>query len=215
MGAVACPVQHQHPRMGGQPAPDQLGAVDDDVVADHRDHRCGRVGGQELLAEPGEVGADGLVGDLVEEAAGVQVDRAEDGAAPVVPGVITCWRRPLAIQVERIQGSRLTWVSSSASTTAPSGSSAMVWRNPAKTWSGSGSPLATSRGRRQLATSRTRRRRVRWLMAGRPRRCHSRAIVQALGWASSRQSSWPSRWLPRRGRPARGRSASPSGPWVL
>ena len=84
----------------------------------------------------------------------------------------------------------------------------MVWRNSARTWSRSGSPLATSRGRRQLATSRTRRRRVRWLMAGRPSRCHSRAIVQALGWASSRQSRWPSRWLPRRADPpAAGRQA--------
>ena len=83
----------------------------------------------------------------------------------------------------------------------------MVCRRAARTWSWSGSPLATSRGR-QLATSRTRRRRVRWLMAGRPSRCHSRAIVQALGWASSRQSSWPSRWLPRRADPpAAGRQA--------
>jgi hypothetical protein len=36
----------------------------------------GWVGGQQVLAEGGEGGADGLAGDLVEEAAGVQVDGA-------------------------------------------------------------------------------------------------------------------------------------------
>jgi hypothetical protein len=46
--------------MGLQPPLDDLGAVDDDVVADGRDHWRGRVGGQQLLAEAGEAGADGL-----------------------------------------------------------------------------------------------------------------------------------------------------------
>jgi hypothetical protein len=41
---------------------------------------------QELLAEGDEAGADGLAGDLVEEAAGVQVDGAEDGPASVGAG---------------------------------------------------------------------------------------------------------------------------------
>src|SRR6266540_618408 len=85
VGAVARPVQHPHPRVGGQPPPDDLGVVDDDVVADHRDQRRGRVGGQQLLAEGGEAGADGLAGDPVAEAAALQVDRAEDGPAPVLP----------------------------------------------------------------------------------------------------------------------------------
>jgi hypothetical protein len=37
--------------MGRGPALDDLGAVDDDVVADDRDHGCGGVGGQQLLAK--------------------------------------------------------------------------------------------------------------------------------------------------------------------
>jgi hypothetical protein len=41
---------------------------------------------QQLLAEGGEAGADGLAGDLVEEAPACQVNRAEDGAAPVAAG---------------------------------------------------------------------------------------------------------------------------------
>jgi hypothetical protein len=85
----------------------------------------------------------------------------------------------------------------------------MVWRSVARTCSRSGSPLATRRGRRQAATWRTRRRSVRWLMAGRPSCAHNLAIVQALGWVSSRRIRSPRRWLPRRagplvaGRPAR------------
>jgi hypothetical protein len=70
--------------MGRQPPLDDLGAVDDDVVADDRDHWRGRVGGQQLLAEAGEAGADGLAGHLVQEAAGGKLDRAEDGAATVL-----------------------------------------------------------------------------------------------------------------------------------
>src|SRR6266542_1965124 len=61
------------------------------------------------------------------------------------PGVMTCWRCPRGIQVARTQGSRLTWVSSSASTTAPAGRPRR-WRcRSARTWSRSGSPLATRR----------------------------------------------------------------------
>jgi hypothetical protein len=132
-----------------------------------------------------------------------------------LPGVMTSWRVPVAIQVARTQGSRLTWVSSSASTAAPVGSSASWWWRWARTWSRSGSPLATSRGRRQPATSRTRRRRVQRLMAGRPSRWYSRGIVHALGWESSRRMRSVSRRLPRRGRPGRGRSASPATPCWL
>jgi hypothetical protein len=58
------------------------------------------------------------------------------------------------------------WVSSSASTTAPSGNSAIVRCRSARIWSRSGSPLATRRGRRHAATSRTRRCRVRREMVG-------------------------------------------------
>jgi hypothetical protein len=68
-----------------QPPLDDLGAVDDDVVADDRDLRRGRVGGQQLLAEAGEAGADGLAGHPIEEPAALEVDRAEDGAATVLP----------------------------------------------------------------------------------------------------------------------------------
>jgi hypothetical protein len=46
--------------------------------------------GQEL----GEGGADGFAGHPIEEAAAVQVDRAEDAAPPVLPWVITRWRMP-------------------------------------------------------------------------------------------------------------------------
>jgi hypothetical protein len=67
----------------------------------------------------------------------------------------------------------------------------MAWRRSASTCSRSGSPLATRRGRRQQATCRTRRRSVRWLRAGRPSRCHSRPIVQALGWKAGAAQRWP------------------------
>jgi hypothetical protein len=76
-------VQHHDPRVGGQPPLHNLGVVDDHVVADHRHLWRRRVGGQQLLAERGEGDADRLAGDLIEEAAGVQVDRAEDRPPPV------------------------------------------------------------------------------------------------------------------------------------
>jgi hypothetical protein len=43
--------------------------------------------------------------------------------------------------------------------------------------------------------------------------CHSRPMVQALGWRSSRRIRWPSLGLPSRGRPLRGRSARAAVPW--
>jgi hypothetical protein len=82
--AVARPVQHHHPGVGGQPPLDDLGVVDDHVVADHRHQRRGRVGGQQLLQEGGEAGADRLVADLVAEPAAGQVDGAKDRAPPVL-----------------------------------------------------------------------------------------------------------------------------------
>lgn len=91
----------------------------------------------------------------------------------------------------------------------------MVCRKRARTRSRSGSPLATSRGRRQRATSATRRCRVRRLMAGRPSRWYSRGIVQAPCWSSSRRIRRARVGLPRRGRPGRGRSASAAAPPVL
>jgi len=69
--------------LGGQPPLDELGAVDDHVVADHRYLWRGRVGGKELLQERGEGSADGLAGHLVAEAAAGKVDGTEDTAAPV------------------------------------------------------------------------------------------------------------------------------------
>jgi hypothetical protein len=160
-GAVARPVQHHHAGVGGQPALDDLGVVDDHGVADHRHLRRRRVGHQQLLQAPSEAGADGLAGDLVV------------------------------------------------------GRSLMAWWRGARTCSRSGSPLATSRGRRHLATSRTRRCRVRSDMAGRPSRWESRATVHAVGSASSRAIRSPSRGLPSRGRPGRGRSTSPAAPCWL
>jgi hypothetical protein len=52
-----------------------------------------------LLQERGERGAEGLAGDLVAEVNACQVDGAEDAAAPVVPGVMTCWRVPGVIRM--------------------------------------------------------------------------------------------------------------------
>jgi hypothetical protein len=77
-------------------------------------------------------GADRLGGHLVEEATRAQVDGAEDCPRRLVPGVIICWQVPRVIQVARTQGSRLRWVSSSASTTAlgqPSDGMAQVGRH--------------------------------------------------------------------------------------
>ncbi len=120
----------------------------------------------------------------------------------LVPGVITRWRVPRTIQVARTQDSRLRWVSSSASTTASPDSSASWGADLGAALLSVGSPLATSRGRRQQAISRTRRCRVRWLTAGRLSRCHRRGMVHALGWASSRPIRWASRG-PAQAGPAR------------
>jgi hypothetical protein len=68
---------------GGQPPLDELGAVNDDVVADHRHLWRGQVGGQQLRQKCGEAGADRIAADLVAEAAAGKVDGAEDAAAPV------------------------------------------------------------------------------------------------------------------------------------
>jgi hypothetical protein len=84
MRAVACSMQHHDSRVGGQPPLHDLGVVNDHVVADHRDRGRSRVGGGELFEEGDEVGADRLAGHLVEPPASVQVERAEDGAPPVL-----------------------------------------------------------------------------------------------------------------------------------
>jgi hypothetical protein len=97
--AVAGSMQHPEPRMVRQPAVDQLGVVDGDVVADYGYHWRGRAGGQQLLAERGEAAADGLAGHVVEDAAAGSVDGAEDAAAPVGARVSTCWQAPRVIQV--------------------------------------------------------------------------------------------------------------------
>jgi hypothetical protein len=83
VGAVARPMQHQDAGMVSQPRAHQLAAVDDHVVADHHDLGGGRVGGQELLAEGDEGGADRLAGNLVQEPAAGKVHRPEDAASPV------------------------------------------------------------------------------------------------------------------------------------
>ena len=86
-----------------------------------------------------------------------------------VPGVGTCGRAARSVQLARTCGSRFRCVSSSASTTARRGSSSSRATIPATTWSWSGSPRAVSFGRRQIATSRTRRYSVRRLTCGQPR----------------------------------------------
>jgi hypothetical protein len=92
LGAVAGPVQHPQPGMGPQPALHDPRVVDDGVVADHRYHRGGGEGGQQVLAEGGEGGADGLAADLVAPAAGAYVHGAEDGAPMILAGVMTSTR---------------------------------------------------------------------------------------------------------------------------
>jgi transposase InsO family protein len=83
VGAVADAVQHQQTGMSLEPPLDDLGAVDGDVVADHRHHWRLWVEGQKVFAEGGKGGADGLAGHLIQEATRGKVDGAEDGAAPV------------------------------------------------------------------------------------------------------------------------------------
>lgn len=158
-------------------------------------------------------GADRLGGHLVEEATRAQVDGADDRPPPVgarrhhlLAGAAGDPGGPhpgQQVEVGLVLGQHHR----------PSGSPAMAWRRSASTCSRSGSPLATRRGRRQQATCRTRRRGLRWLRAGRPSRCHSRPIVQALGWSSNLRMRWCRRGLPSGGRPARGRSPSPLVPW--
>jgi len=132
-----------------------------------------------------------------------------------VPGVGTLGRAVRSVQLARTCGSRFRCVSSSASTTARRGSPASRATIPATTWSWSGSPRAVSLGRRQIATSRTRRYKVRALTCGQPRYRRIRGRVHGPGRSSSaaiRPVSWRP---PRRGRPQRGRSASPAGPSSL
>jgi hypothetical protein len=89
VGAVARPMEHQHAWVGGQPPLDELGAVDDHIVANHRDLWRGRVGGQQVLQERGEAGADGadgFAGHLVAEAAAGNVDGTKDRPAPIGAG---------------------------------------------------------------------------------------------------------------------------------
>jgi hypothetical protein len=89
------------------------------------------------------------------------------------------------------------WVSSSASTTGALGQRGDRLPQGGENLVAVGSPLATSRGRRQQATSRTRRCRVRSDTAGRPSRCQSRGTVHAPDWPSSPRIRSPSRGLPR------------------
>ena len=119
---------------------------------------------------------------------------------------------PRSVQLARTCGSRFRCVSSSASTTARRGSSISRATIPATTWSWSGSPRAVSLGRRQIATSRTRRYSVRMLTCGQPRYRRIRGRVHGPGRASSAAIRPVSRCPPSRGRPDRGRSASPASP---
>nr|WP_300612110.1 hypothetical protein [Trebonia sp.] len=85
------------------------------------------------------------------------------------PGVGTSGRLARSAQLARTCGSRFRCVSSSASTTALRGSSISRATIAATTWSWCGPPHAVSLGRRQIATSRTRRYSVRGLTCGQPR----------------------------------------------
>ena len=132
-----------------------------------------------------------------------------------VPGVRTCGRAPRSVQLARTCGSRFRCVSSSASTTARGGrpiSRATIW---ATTWSWSGSPRAVGLGRRQIATSQTRRYSVRALTCGQPRYRRIRGRVHGPGRLSSAAIRPVRRRPPSRGRPDRGRSASPASPSLL
>jgi hypothetical protein len=156
-------------------------------------------------------GADRLGGHLVEEATRAQVDGAEDRPPPVgarrhylLAGAAGDPGGPhpgQQVEVGLVLGQHHR----------PSGSPAMAWRRSASTCSRSGSPLATRRGRRQQATCRTRRRSVRWLRAGRPSRCHSRPIVQVLGWSSNLRMRWCRRGAAQRWPASSGPVAQPAG----
>jgi len=132
-----------------------------------------------------------------------------------LPGVGTCGRAVRSVQLARTCGSRFRWVSSSASTTARRGSSRSRATMPATTWSWCGSPRAVSFGRRQIATSRTRRYSVRRLTCGQPRYCRIRVKVHGPGQPSRAAMRPVSRRPPSGGRPDRGRSASPASPSSL
>src|SRR6266571_4793448 len=133
----------------------------------------------------------------------------------LLPGVTTVGRVPRSVQLARTCGSRFRWVSSSASTTARRGSSISRAMRPATTWSWYGSPRAVSLGRRQIATRRTRRYKVRMLTCGQSRYRWIRGSAQGPGRPSSAAILLASRVPPRSGRPHRGRSASPAIPPLL
>ena len=88
-----------------KPAGDHPGAMDGHVVEEEGDGRDRGVGGQHPLQEPKEAGAGGPGGDR----------------RWLVPGVGTRIRGPVATQVERNQGRRWRWASSSASRPSPGG----------------------------------------------------------------------------------------------
>src|SRR5262249_2108095 len=139
-------VQQADARVTGQPALDGPAGVRADVVEHDRDDRRRGVGVEGQLQELGEGGAGGALGDVVQPASGAS------SMAPKMlrfwsgPGVITSCRSPVTIQVDRRQGSRLTWDSSSARITAPSGRAAISWWSAASTAASSGSPFATIEG---------------------------------------------------------------------
>ena len=129
-----------------------------------------------------------------------------------VPGVSTSGRAPRSVQLARTCGSRFRRASSPASTTARRGSPASRATIPATTRSRSGPPRAVSPGRRQTATSRTRRHSARPLTCGQPRKRRIRGSVHGPGRPSSAATRPASRRPPSRDRPDRGRPASPGIP---
>ena len=74
---------------------------------------------------------------------------------------------------------------------------------------------AVSLGRRQIATSRTRRYRVRMLTCGQPRYRRTAAGSMVRPGPAARQSGWSAGVCRAGAAPQRGRSASPAGPLAL
>ncbi len=139
------------------------------------------VGGQQLLAEGGEGRADGLAGDLVEEPAAGKVDGAEDGPPSVLARGHDLVARPGGDPGGADPGQQVDVGLVFCQHGRAGGQLGELVEQVGQNLVAVGTALATSRGRRQPATSRTRRRRVQRLMAGRPSRWYSRG--SSTPWA--------------------------------
>jgi hypothetical protein len=212
--AVARPVQHLQPGVLAQPALHDLGAVDDHVVADHRHHRRRGVGGQQLLAEGGEGGADGLAGDLVVEAPVARSmapkmvrRRFFPGGHDLLAAAVGDPGRPYPgqqVDVGLVLGQHHRALGQVADGLPQVGEDLVAVG--VALGDQVGPPPAGDLADPPVQGPQRDR--------GRPAARHSRPIVQALGWPSSRRIRLVSVGPPSRGLPERGRSASPALPWV-